>query len=800
MSHTTLLTMYKFRIESEIQHLFPSITKALDASGIAYFLKNEDLEFIHANKNFLNILLYDEVVGNTDFDLFIPDIAFEQRQIEEQLLVSGLEQTNESVIIGLNKVEKVLSITRSVYTEGGKRFIIGIAQDITELKQQEQFKAYKQVLTKEEMYEKVLNRFSSYIFNNNDEQIILDGVSKLCIDLLKLEDISVFLFDRQANCLLERAFLGKNNKIEYEAHNPLMLEIGQGIVGAAAETKQTVLINNLSEDARYIKGATMGMSELAVPIMYRGKFIGVIDTEHSAVNYFTQRDVQILEGIANLLAIKLHEVHNYKLLEERNKELHAFVMDSPVAISILDTRYNYLACSKPWVKSARLQSENDLVGKNHFDVFSNTPAKWKAKFRKAMKGQVQNITKEFYPFNNKEGEWFNARISPWKKNNGEIGGVVMYIEIITEQIIKEHHFNNTYNQLKEARKLGKLFTWEFNPNSGKFKWSAGSNVQKISATNLEEIGTLFEVVDPDYKQEFNRVLGNAIKEKSDFQLIHPIILNGIKYWVSTRGKVESNEEGIARVYGTAQDITHQIETEENLKRKNEELQKINAELDQFVYKTAHDLRAPLTNLIGLISVMRNETNTDLLNTYFDLQEKSVEKMDAFIHTITDFTKNSRMPVQIEKLNFNLMMDEVFNEYLFYDKSEIIQKNFSIQAGKEMYSDPMRIKSILSNLISNAIKFSDISKSNPFISIEVSTHNTDIIIRVSDNGMGINKNSIPKVFDMFYRGHKSSEGAGIGLYIVNETVHKLNGKISLTSVEHNGTEIEIVLPNLNPKLS
>ena len=97
-------------------------------------------------------------------------------------------------------------------------------------------------------------------------------------------------------------------------------------------------------------------------------------------------------------------------------------------------------------------------------------------------------------------------------------------------------------------------------------------------------------------------------------------------------------------------------------------------------------------------------------------------------------------------------------------------------------------------ISNSIKFTDLNKDNPNLEICVSNQKGLIRIKVRDNGLGIAKDLQPKVYEMFYRAHKKADGAGIGLYIVNETVKKLNGSIHLSSEEGEYTEVNIFIPN------
>lgn len=791
--------MYKFRIESEIQHAYPSITKALDAAGIAYYIKNERLEYVHSNPNFLSLFGFDDILHKTDFDLFIPTIAHELSRVEENLLTTEIENVTDAVVITKDKQEKVLNYTRSIYSEGDKTYLIGIVKDVTEHKQKEQFKAYKQVLTTEETYEKILNRFSSYIFNNTEEQTILDGVCKLCLDLLDLEDISLFIYNTKTERLEERAFLNNDNTIVYAAYDPLELELGQGIVGAAGKTKEVILLSDSSKDERYITGGVKGASELAVPIIYKKELVGVINAEHSDKKHFNKRHQRILEGIAGLLAIKLNELTTLSRLEKQNAQLHAFVKDAPIRIAILDDQLNFLECSASWFENSAFELQPSIIGKNVREVYGGLSKEWMAALLKAIKGETSLLERLYLNGKDGNGQWVNAAISPWKDDDGEIGGAMIHIEQITEQVIKENQLNIKSEELAAARKLAKLFTWDFDPSTGHFTWSSGDEVSSLKANSLEEVGTFFDAIDHEFKDEFKEKLNSAIETLSGFEMIHPITLKGQKHWVRTIGEVHSVEGEIIKIQGTAQDISEQKINEFSLQLKNEELKKVNEELDQFVYKTAHDLRAPLTNLSGLISVMREETNPDLLKTYFDLQEKSIEKMDAFIMKISNFTKNSRLPIQEKKIHFGSLIDDVLNDYLFFNKSEIVQKKVQIDLKKDVYSDTDRLRSILSNLVSNAITFADINKDDPSMEISISSDEDRFTIKVRDNGIGISEKSLPKVYDMFYRGHKTSEGAGIGLYIVKEIVEKLNGKISLNSKESKGTEIEVVLPNLHPSL-
>jgi signal transduction histidine kinase len=129
----------------------------------------------------------------------------------------------------------------------------------------------------------------------------------------------------------------------------------------------------------------------------------------------------------------------------------------------------------------------------------------------------------------------------------------------------------------------------------------------------------------------------------------------------------------------------------------------------------------------------------------------------------------------------------------FDKIKIIQ---NVQTNGTFVSDEKRIQIILNNLLSNSIKYSDQAKSVQTINIDVTQTNDGVRIIVEDNGIGIGNESKDRVFTMFYRASEKSYGSGLGLYIIQETIKKLDGSISMESEEGQYTRFIIDLPNQN----
>jgi PAS domain S-box-containing protein len=240
------------------------------------------------------------------------------------------------------------------------------------------------------------------------------------------------------------------------------------------------------------------------------------------------------------------------------------------------------------------------------------------------------------------------------------------------------------------------------------------------------------------------------------------------------------------IYGVYVDITDRKNVEEELKVRN-------IELDNFVYKVSHDLRAPLSSVLGLVNLARLPGNTDNPMDYIDIIGEKIAALDHFIGDVLSHSKNLKMEVNIGKVDLQKIIDQTFTDLGYLEGAKDVTRCVKVE-GIEFYSDHWRISEIFRNLISNAIKYRQLYQKNPEVNIRIHIDNLRADITFSDNGIGIEEKNLPKIFDMFYRATEQSDGSGIGLYIVKNAVEKLGGQITVASRPDAGTRFNIVLPN------
>ncbi|SHN32007.1 PAS domain-containing sensor histidine kinase [Chitinophaga sp. CF418] len=269
------------------------------------------------------------------------------------------------------------------------------------------------------------------------------------------------------------------------------------------------------------------------------------------------------------------------------------------------------------------------------------------------------------------------------------------------------------------------------------------------------------------------------------------------HWVWLEGVAtnHSKEEVIKGYIVNFRDVTEEIRYRRELEDANDKLKKTNTELDRFVYSVSHDLRAPLASILGLIEFTASETDDGDIKQNLSMMEESIKKLDVFILDILDYSRNARLEVKRTPIDFSGLLIDIRNSLKFISTGNSnVEIRINIDEDGTFCSDRSRISIILNNLISNAVRYCDPAKPAPYVEVTVVARAGGALIGVKDNGIGIHKDYHQYIFNMFYRISEKSKGSGLGLYLVKETIEKLNGDIQLTSMPGVGTEFKIYLPN------
>lgn len=237
------------------------------------------------------------------------------------------------------------------------------------------------------------------------------------------------------------------------------------------------------------------------------------------------------------------------------------------------------------------------------------------------------------------------------------------------------------------------------------------------------------------------------------------------------------------------------DTKKELKEKNRRLEKALKELDQFVYSVSHDIRAPLTSIQGIINLALLESTENSSKEYFEMIKSMVDKLDTFVHQVIDYYYGNRHNKNFDEIDFASLMENITEGYQYDPETKDIDIRVKLDIKEPFVSNKIKMRIILANLIANSIKYQREDNGDKWVRVEITTDKEKANILVEDNGIGIEKEQLERVFEMFHRASHKSIGSGLGLYIVKDSVESLDGDIKMSSQPDKGTKVEITLPNL-----
>ncbi|WP_062054027.1 ATP-binding protein [Sediminicola sp. YIK13] len=514
------------------------------------------------------------------------------------------------------------------------------------------------------------------------------------------------------------------------------------------------------------------------------------------------------------ITIYFSDITEQKKTEEALQESEAFnegVLSSLSAhIAVIDKTGKILAVNKAWNNFSLENGEPNLsrtsIGSNYIKECENAITRGDSMSQEVLEGLLsvlrneQSSFKMEYPCNSPgEDRWFTLQVVPFGTASDKL--VISHTNV-TQLKTTERKLEDSNAKLKEAQRLAKIGNWEFNPKTKEVFFS--DEMYNILEINKESQEDLFELYrskcQPEDFDKFNKLVNNTVKNEEGYEIGYYIKANdaSLKY-IHEICEVVNSENGRDLVLkGTIQDVTKEKLIKDELSRKNEELQKANIELDRFVYSASHDLRAPLTSLRGLIQIVEMilKPEDEELKEPLSLMSTTIDKMDVFIRSIFDYSVNARTEVSAEKINFKELIASVWESLKYMNINSNPKSTINITQEVDFYSDKKRLEIILGNLVSNAIKYYDKDKAEHILNITVTADEKNANILIEDNGIGIGKEHIDKIFEMFYRATKLSTGSGMGMYIVKETIDRLDGTIQIESELHKGTTFKFTIPNAN----
>jgi PAS domain S-box-containing protein len=372
---------------------------------------------------------------------------------------------------------------------------------------------------------------------------------------------------------------------------------------------------------------------------------------------------------------------------------------------------------------------------------------------------------------------------PFREPDGIISGVMAVSTDVTEQVLSAKRVQLSEERLRIAIDSGGLGTFEMDYSSPDKAITSSRFNEIFGSNNKISLQEFISLIHPDDLEIRNQAHKESLTTGRIFYEVR-IVINDKINWVRIAGKILYNKDGEPeKLLGVVDDITNQ---------KNLQVQK-----DNFIAMASHELKTPVTSIKAygqvLQEMLRNKGSLKEADMMVRM-DTQVNRLNNLISDLLNITKINSGKLEYHKMAFN------FNE-LVKEMTEELQRttnkhklNLNLAKAVTVFADKERISQVITNFISNAIKYSPDAE---IINISTTINENEINCCVQDFGIGINAESQQKVFEQFYRvndeKHQTFQGFGLGLYISSEIIKREGGKIWVTSTEGKGSEFCFSLP-------
>jgi len=611
------------------------------------------------------------------------------------------------------------------------------------------------------------------------------------------------LFSQAPSCM---GILKGPNHV-YELANDLYLKlidkkdiIGKTVKEVLPELETQGIFEIL--DMVYNTGEPFSANEKLIKFNSDGK--GKMVDAYQNFLYQAHRDADNnIDGILVFAIDVTEQVLSRKIIEEREKMYKDLIHKLPVATYSCDLEGHIIIYNKAavtlWGREPETGKDVWYDSWNVYNNKNNSEPQTSCSLATALLNDDSTSSKEII-IERPNGDKRNVLPYPvpFRDIEGEITGAVIVLADITEIKLAQKELKKSEIKYRYLFDNNPMPMWVIDLTTLKFLDVNKMAVLQYGYSREEFLSmTVLDIRTDDDKNHFIKSRSGSRINKSNYNRgkWNHIKKDGTVFPVEIVAHDIIYEGAAARLI-LSNDITERVKAEINLEKRNRDLIKTNSELDRFVYSVSHDLRSPLTSILGLLSFIETESKETDTVKHAELIRTSINRLDDFIRNILNYSRNNRTGLEVEKIPVDKMVHDVVDSFQSMIEAKGIRYEIEINENQPFYTDRLRFNTILENLVSNAIKYHTKEKSDRYIKISGYSDDQNLHLTIADNGIGIDPVYHQKIYEMFFR-LSGKGGSGIGLYIVKDTIEILQGTIEIQSAEGIGTTFNITLKNLKP---
>jgi len=518
-------------------------------------------------------------------------------------------------------------------------------------------------------------------------------------------------------------------------------------------------------------------ADLGVPVHKAGRLVAAVAVHQRTPRHWRPEEVDLVHRVANRCWESCERARTEAARQLQWQTLNTALSNTPDLIYIFDLQGRFTYANRPllelWQKSL-----DEALGKNIFEFGypSEVASRISCQIQEVI--ETKQIARDQTPLVTPSGEvrHYEYIFAPVLDEQGRVKAVSGSSREITERHLTSEVLRKSEERLTLALEAsGAVGTWDW--DLVKDRIYADTRFARLFSVDPERAAAgapaqeYIEGIHPDDRALVSERIQLAIDTNEDYAVDYRVHPNGAMRWVHSRGRCFRNAEGKPlRLPGVVIDITDRKQVEEDLQR-------LNRELEEFAYVASHDLQEPLRTVnIYTQQLLRKFIGSNPeAQEYAGLVRNGVSRMQALIQDLLTYSctvHRGILPVGSADLSASL------TDALATLKDRIDVSGAAITAPSlpVVRGETQQLSNVFQNLISNALKYcrKDVT---PQIDISVETHENHVVIAVQDNGIGFEQKYAEQIFGLFNRLHKEEyAGTGLGLAICHRIIERYGGRI------------------------
>jgi PAS domain S-box-containing protein len=547
------------------------------------------------------------------------------------------------------------------------------------------------------------------------------------------------------------------------------------------------------------------------PIIVGGHKVGALAVADDDVRAFDEEIAGRLCDIAAIIATEFElkiakqrlAVEEVRIRAEKTL-LDVLIEDAPLALAMFDRDMRYIRTSRRW-RSDRNQEDSQLVGRLHYEVQPRIGEEWKACHRRCLAGATESHDGELYVDESGRERWVRWEVTPWYEASGDIGGVVIMTEDLTERMASRREIERSETRLRLATEISDLTVWDYSYEDRSMQYATG-RMPTAFAGDLSYERLIKEWLARVHEDDRERVAGlwaQAMQTGLLFNCEYRQYdgLRRVVWHQNVADVIRSADGAPERIVGVIRDITERKLGELAVEQARTEAENANRAKSEFLANMSHEIRTPLNGVLGVASALARTGLSDDQRQMVDIIEHSGQVLQALLSDVLDLARIESGKLELRPEPFDVAGALRETGRLFASGAAAKDLDLVVEIDPAIdgafLADPVRLRQVVSNLLSNAVKFTAAGQVTLRAGVVAEAEDMAVLrVSVSDTGIGFDEATRLRLFERFEQADGSITrefgGTGLGLSICRSLAVMMGGRLWAESTPGEGSTFTLEL--------